>query len=43
MDTCTLIPFIVGLISALLGYLLGKLAGGDNSELEMQLQECKSS
>jgi predicted flap endonuclease-1-like 5' DNA nuclease len=42
MDTCTLIPIIVGLISALLGYLLGKLAGGDNSELEMQLQECKS-
>ena len=44
MDTCTLIPIIVGLISALLGYLLGKLAGGDNSnsELEMQLSEYKS-
>lgn len=30
MDMCLLIPILVGLICALLGYLLGKLLGGGN-------------
>lgn len=33
MSPCIIIPIIVGLISAILGYLLGKLAGGNKDEL----------
>ena len=42
MDTCLLIPAAVGLISALLGYLIGKMSAGNTSELEAALQDCKS-
>ncbi|MCH3883825.1 hypothetical protein [Tenacibaculum aquimarinum] len=52
MNWCILIPLLVGLISAILGYLLGKLLGGsgDNdaynariASLEADLKVCKSS
>ncbi len=45
MDTCTLIPVLTGLISALLGYLLGKMASGSSGNtnaLEAELSEYKS-
>lgn len=47
MSLCTLIPAIVGLISGILGYLIGKMAskGGnlDNSlSLQSDLDACKS-
>ncbi len=53
MNTCIIIPFIVGLISALLGYLLGRLAVSElqnkidsltatNSSLETDLASCSS-
>jgi len=35
MNWCILIPALVGILSALLGYLLGKLSGGgNNNELD---------
>ncbi|TYP99817.1 hypothetical protein C7447_101422 [Tenacibaculum adriaticum] len=53
MNWCLLIPLLVGLISALLGYLLGKLLSGNNDELlalkkqvaklETDLNACKKS
>lgn len=40
---CFLIPLVVGLISALLGYLLGKmLSGGDTINLTNKLDSCQS-
>lgn len=44
---CLLIPIIVGLISAILGYLLGRLSKGKNNNhnkiaaLEAELEACK--
>ncbi len=38
MNTCLLIPILTGLISALLGYLLGKLSGGGKASLDLNLQ-----
>jgi predicted flap endonuclease-1-like 5' DNA nuclease len=38
MNTCLLIPILTGLISALLGYLLGRLAGGGNTTVDLNLQ-----
>ena len=35
MNWCILIPLLVGAISALLGYLLGKLAGGGNNDVDL--------
>jgi len=35
MNWCILIPLLVGLISAILGYLLGKLLGGNSDELNI--------
>ncbi|WP_395073692.1 hypothetical protein [Flavobacterium sp.] len=36
---CFLIPIIVGVISAILGYLLGKmLSGGNNNKIDLNLQ-----
>ncbi|MCB4807165.1 hypothetical protein LG651_02800 [Tamlana sp. 62-3] len=49
MNWCILIPLLVGLICALLGYLLGRLTGGSNSnvadieKLEADLKACKAS
>lgn len=49
MNWCILIPLLVGLISALLGYLLGRLFGGGNDDsdrvarLEADLEACRSS
>ncbi|MCH3881315.1 MULTISPECIES: hypothetical protein [Tenacibaculum] len=52
MNWCILIPLLVGLISAILGYLLGKLlSGGENNDdsnariasLEADLNACKAS
>ena len=51
MNLCILIPLLVGLISALLGYLLGRLSrggnGNDNSDkiarLEADLKACRDS
>lgn len=50
MNWCILIPLLVGLICALLGYLLGRLLGGGNNDdkdriatLEADLEACKSS
>ena len=50
MNWCILIPLAVGLLSALLGYLLGKLSGGNGDEwrtkisrLEAELEACRSS
>lgn len=47
---CWLIPAIVGIISAILGYLLGKLLGGGNNDdsntiaqLEADLDACRKS
>ncbi|TXE12853.1 hypothetical protein FUA26_03395 [Seonamhaeicola algicola] len=47
---CWLIPLLVGVISAILGYLLGKLMGGGNNDdgdkiakLEADLQACLKS
>jgi predicted flap endonuclease-1-like 5' DNA nuclease len=49
---CWLIPILVGLISAILGYLLGKLSGGGSNDndcedrlakLQAELDACKSS
>lgn len=47
MSLCTLIPAIVGLISGILGYLLGKMAskGNDNSgslSLQSDLDACRA-
>lgn len=39
---CFLIPVIVGLISALLGYLLGKISSGGNANLKSQLDASNS-
>lgn len=47
---CWLIPLLVGLISAILGYLLGRLSGGGNDDdcedrlakLRAELDACKS-
>ncbi len=47
---CWLIPILVGIISAILGYLLGKLLGGGNhddcnnriTKLEAELDACKA-
>ncbi len=42
---CYLIPLLVGLISGILGYLLGKMAGGSNSNdssLQAELDACRS-
>jgi len=49
MNLCILIPLLVGVICALLGYLLGKLLGGSNhddcndkvSKLEADLAACR--
>jgi predicted flap endonuclease-1-like 5' DNA nuclease len=51
MNWCLFIPLLVGVFSALLGYLLGKLLNGNNddvimyknriAELELDLQTCK--
>ena len=53
MNWCILIPLLVGLISAILGYLLGRLFGNNNkeseayiariSQLESDLEACKKS
>jgi predicted flap endonuclease-1-like 5' DNA nuclease len=50
MNWCILIPLLVGLICAILGYLLGKLLGGKDDEcndkivkLEADLEACKKS
>ena len=49
MNWCILIPLLVGLISALLGYLLGRLFRGGNDDsdriakLEADLEACKNS
>ncbi|MBC3845949.1 hypothetical protein H8K90_06135 [Winogradskyella echinorum] len=49
MNWCILIPLLVGLICALLGYLLGRLFGGGNDDsdriarLEADLEACKLS
>lgn len=53
MNWCILIPLLVGLISAILGYLLGKLFGNNNNEsetyiarisqLESDLEACQKS
>ena len=49
MNWCILIPLLVGLISALLGYLLGLLFRGGNDDsdriakLEADLEACKNS
>ncbi len=50
MNWCILIPLLVGLISAILGYLLGKLSGGNNNndndckeklaKVELDLEQC---
>jgi len=46
---CWLIPVLVGLISAILGYLLGRLLGGGNNDedkiakLEAELEACLAS
>lgn len=53
MNTCMIIPIVVGLISALLGYLIGKMSSGNsqseidallakNRSLEADLKACKS-
>ncbi|HNQ26435.1 MAG TPA: hypothetical protein PKL92_00790 [Aquaticitalea sp.] len=53
MNWCILIPLLVGAICAFLGYLLGKLAGGNNqadlavwknkvSKLEADLADCRA-
>jgi hypothetical protein len=46
MSLCTLIPAIVGLISGILGYLLGKIGsnGNDNTALSLQsdLDSCRA-
>lgn len=49
MNWCILIPLLVGVICALLGYLLGKLLGGSNhvecndriAKLEADLEACR--
>lgn len=44
MSACIIIPIIVGLISALLGYLLGKMAGNDKdriASLQSDLDDCR--
>ena len=47
MNWCILIPLLVGLISAILGYLLGRLFGGGNDDsdriarLESDLEACR--
>lgn len=38
---CWLIPLLVGLISAILGYLLGRLAGGSGDDYSAELDACK--
>lgn len=38
---CWLIPVLVGLISAILGYLLGKLGKGNNDEYENKIAKLK--
>ena len=53
MNWCILIPLLVGLISAILGYLLGRIFGNNNkesetyiariSQLESDLEACKKS
>jgi len=44
MDFCKLIPLIVGLISAILGYLLGKLfSKGNNHSSDIELWKSKNS
>ena len=37
---CWLIPLLVGLISAILGYLLGRLAGGSSDDHSAALEAC---
>src|SRR6476620_272862 len=40
---CFLIPFLVGLISAILGYLLGKmLSGGNDLNLQSKLEDSQA-
>lgn len=44
MSACIIIPIIVGIISAILGYLLGRMAGGNKDEinkLEADLSDCR--
>jgi len=49
MNWCILIPALVGIISAILGYLLGRLMGGDNGnddkvrQLQADLDACRKS
>ena len=51
MNWCILIPLLVGAICALLGYLLGRLLGGNNNDdykdriakLEADLEACEAS
>ena len=37
---CWLIPLLVGLISAILGYLLGRLSGGSGNDYSADLDAC---
>lgn len=39
---CFIIPIIVGIISAILGYLLGRMSGkgGDNEKFEKEINDC---
>ena len=37
---CWLIPLLVGLISAILGYLLGRLSGGSGDDYSADLDAC---
>jgi predicted flap endonuclease-1-like 5' DNA nuclease len=38
MNTCLLIPILTGLLSALLGYLLGRMTAGGNTSVDLNLQ-----
>lgn len=41
MNWCILIPLLVGAICALLGYLLGKLTGGGNNDVDLTVWKNK--
>ncbi|RMA66122.1 hypothetical protein [Ulvibacter antarcticus] len=42
MDLCILIPLLVGLICALLGYLLGRSSSGDTKEISSDIELWKN-